>query len=96
MPQENIQHKSESSVETKLLFPFSVILFNDDFHSFDEVIIQLIKATKCSIQVAYQKTMEAHNNGSAKVFTGELNKCLQVSSILEEIALRTQIVCEEG
>ncbi|HOL81214.1 MAG TPA: ATP-dependent Clp protease adaptor ClpS [Ignavibacteriales bacterium] len=93
--QEQIKTIQETKEETKLSLPFSVILFNDNFHTFEEVILQLIKALKCSAQEAFQKTLEAHNNGKAKVYTGELSNCLNVSSILEEIALRTQVVSEE-
>lgn len=69
-----------------------VILFNDDWHSFDEVIAQLIKATNCSFEKARALTFEVHVKGKAVVYSGELKECLRVSSILEEIALHTQIL----
>ena len=68
-----------------------VILFNDDWHTFEEVITQLIKATKCSFEEARDRTFEVHNNGKSVVFIGQLNNCLKVSSVLEEIALHTQV-----
>jgi ATP-dependent Clp protease adaptor protein ClpS len=68
-----------------------VILFNDDWHTFEEVIEQIIKATKCSANEARDKTFEVHVNGKAVVYTGELKDCLIVSGILEEILLHTQI-----
>ena len=68
-----------------------VILFNDDWHTFEEVISQIIKATKCSFIEARDKTFEVHVNGKAIVFSGDLNACLIVSGILEEILLHTQI-----
>lgn len=71
--------------------PAKVILFNDEWHTFDEVITQLIKATQCSQEQAENLAWEVHNNGKAVVFEGELTECLRVSSILEEIALHTQI-----
>ena len=37
-----------------------VILFNDDWHTFEEVISQIIKATKCSLAEARDKTFEVH------------------------------------
>ncbi len=69
-----------------------VLLFNDDWHTFDEVINQLIKATKCSFEKARDYAFEVHVKGKAIVFNGSLNECLKVSSILEEIALQTQII----
>jgi ATP-dependent Clp protease adaptor protein ClpS len=68
-----------------------VILFNDDWHSFEEVITQIIKATKCSFIEARDKTFEVHVNGKAVVYSGEMSDCLRVSGILEEILLHTQI-----
>lgn len=68
-----------------------VILFNDDWHTFDEVIAQLMKATGISYQKAEALTLEVHEKGKACVYDGELSECLRVSSILEEIALHTQI-----
>ena len=68
-----------------------VILFNDDWHTFEEVIAQIIKATKCSFIEARDKTFEVHVNGKAVVYSGEMADCLGVSGILEEILLHTQI-----
>jgi ATP-dependent Clp protease adapter protein ClpS len=71
--------------------PAKVILFNDDVHSFDEVITQIIKALKCDQAKAESIALEAHNNGRAIAYAGELVRCMQISSVLEEIQLRTQI-----
>jgi ATP-dependent Clp protease adaptor protein ClpS len=84
------QEKTEAETE----LPFKVLLYNDDWHTFDEVIIQLIKALRCSIGKAKRYAFEAHVKGSAVIFTGELSKCLRITSVLEEIALHTEIVSE--
>lgn len=68
-----------------------VILFNDDLHSFEEVISQIVKAIKCSFEEARYKTFEVHTKGKAVVYSGELAECLRVSGVLEEILLHTQI-----
>ena len=69
-----------------------VVLYNDDWHSFEEVIVQLMKATKCTFEQARDFAFEVHVKGKAIVFNGTLTGCLKVSSILEEIALNTQII----
>lgn len=69
-----------------------VILYNDDWHTFDEVIIQLIKAIQCSFDEARAFAFEVHVKGKSIVYNGAMKDCLKVSSILEEIALHTQIV----
>lgn len=73
-------------------FESKVILYNDDWHTFDEVITQLMKAIGCTFEQGKDFAFEVHFNGKAIVFNGSLSKCLAVSSILEEIALHTQVV----
>lgn len=89
-PQEipEVEHEDEIGVK----HPYKVVLFNDDYHSFDDVINQLIKAVKCSYEEARNFAFEAHVKGKAVVFNGELTECLKVTTILEEISLHTQIV----
>jgi ATP-dependent Clp protease adaptor protein ClpS len=70
-----------------------VILFNDEWHSFDEVIGQILKAISCSFEKAEALTWEVHSKGKAIVFDGDLIECLKVSAVLEEISLHTQIEC---
>ena len=81
----------EEQDEVQTQEPAKVILFNDDVHTFDEVIAQLIKATRCSAARAEELALEVHTNGTAAVFAGELARCVEVSGILEEIHLMTQI-----
>jgi ATP-dependent Clp protease adaptor protein ClpS len=82
---------TEQSFEPDLLDAYRVVLFNDEEHSFDEVIEQIIKAVGCSRQKAEKHTWEVHTRGRSIVFAGTMPLCLRVSSILEEIALKTEI-----
>jgi len=83
----HIQDESDVDVQT----PARVILFNDELHTFEEVIGQIIKATGCDLSTAEALTWEVHNTGKAMVFEGEVPKCMRVSSVLEEIDLMTHI-----
>jgi ATP-dependent Clp protease adapter protein ClpS len=71
--------------------PPRVILFNDEVHSFEDVITQLQKAIRCSREKGEAIAWEVHTKGKACVYTGEMDACLRVSAILEEIRLHTQI-----
>lgn len=71
--------------------PWRVILFNDDVHSFDEVIAQLVKALRCSTSHASALAHEAHTVGRAIVFEGDIEECLRVEGVLKEIGLITEI-----
>ncbi len=96
MSQTNPFEKNEPVIEedAAIALPFSVTLFNDDYHTFDEVIDQLIKAIKCPFTQARSYAFEVHVKGKAVVYKGDLQNCLKVSSILEEIGLHTQVTAE--
>ena len=83
----DVTSDSDVSIPT----PAKVILFNDETHTFEEVIGQLIKALKCDTARAEALTWEVHNSGKAAVFEGPMNQCVKVSGVLEEIGLHTQI-----
>ena len=70
---------------------FTLILFNDSHHSFDEVTEQVVKATGYGYEKSEAITMEAHTKGRAVVLTGDLNICVKAQRVLEEISLRTSI-----
>ena len=87
---QKIEIITEESSDTDI--SSRVVLYNDDWHTFDEVIAQLIIATKCTYEQARAFAFEVHVRGKAIVFYGSMNACLKVSSTLEEIALNTQIL----
>ncbi len=72
-------------------FPWRVIVHNDDWHTFDDVIIQLQKATGCSYARGEALAMEIHTKGKARVFDGPLTRCMAVADILREISLNVEL-----
>jgi ATP-dependent Clp protease adapter protein ClpS len=81
----------DDDIGTRIGHPWKVILFNDDIHTFDEVILQLQKAIGCSAQKAEQIAFEAHTKGKALAFSGEFNECYRVAGVLREIQLIVEI-----
>lgn len=81
----------EELVEVEVANPTKVILYDDDWHTFDEVINQVIKATNCDYDKAQQITWQVHNAGKAVAYAGDMPGCLRVSAVLEEIGLHTEI-----
>ncbi len=69
----------------------SVIVHNDDWHTFEEVIRQLKRAIHCSNQRAEAIAIEIHTLGKAKVYSGSMEDCLYISAVLEEIDLLTSV-----
>lgn len=86
-----VKSEVETDINTLLGKPYKTILYNDDAHSMDEVVFQIMKAIHCDAGRASQIMMTAHNNGSAIVYTGSREKCELVSSVLEEIRLGTKV-----
>lgn len=83
--------REEKTAGTTPLDAYRVVLFNDEDHSFDEVIFQIIKAVNCSRSKAEKLTWEVHSRGKAIVYSGSIERCIYVSAVLEEIALKTEI-----
>jgi len=85
------QIRPEEDIGTGLGQPWMVILFNDDYHAFDEVIAQVRKATGCSPGEAFQITYAAHTNGQAVAYVGDKPRCEQVAEVLREIDLHVKL-----
>lgn len=85
----DVLEKEEEEDEEKT--PWRVILYDDDIHTFDEVINQLIKALSCSQSHAEKLTRKVHNEGKAEVFEGSFEDCFEVNGVLKEIQLVTEI-----
>ena len=77
--------------ETRLKKPARVILYNDDWHTFDDVIIQLMKATGCTVEQGFQHAWAIHHNGRDVVFQAEREKCEKVVQILRQIRLQAEV-----
>lgn len=89
--QNPVTKTEELVTDVDTLDAWRVVLFNDDDHTFDEVIFQIIKAVRCTRSTAEKKTWEVHTKGRSIVYSGTMQNCIRVSTVLEEIALRTEI-----
>jgi ATP-dependent Clp protease adapter protein ClpS len=84
-----IEKEQDTGIDTSA--GAKVILFNDDHHTFDDVITQVIKAIHCDHKRAENVAWTVHNEGKCEVYTGAVEECLHVSAVLEEIHLKTEI-----
>ena len=73
---------------------FRVILYNDEYHSMDEVILQLQKATGCDMEKAIDIMLEAHTKGRAVCYQGGRDDCQKVCRVLREIRLQCEVDCD--
>ena len=81
------KHKTRSTTEIAA----RIILFDDEWHTFDEVIAQIIIATGYRSAKAELLTWEVHTKGRSIIYSGDLGKCLYISTVLENIKLGTEI-----
>jgi ATP-dependent Clp protease adaptor protein ClpS len=76
--------------ETRLARPWVVILYNDDWHPYDQVVFQVQKATGCSLEEAEWITHEAHTQGRAIAYSGTQEECERAANVLREIRLQVE------
>ena len=70
--------------------PWIVILYNDDWHTFEEVESILQKATGCALEKATAIAMEVHLKGRAICFSGSKEECDRVAAIIATIRLQVE------
>jgi ATP-dependent Clp protease adaptor protein ClpS len=88
---ENPDTLIEDDKKTDIALPWNVILYNDDYHTFNEVILQIQKATGVSIEVAFELTMQVHTQGQANCYEGTHTECERVAAVLREIRLSVEV-----
>jgi ATP-dependent Clp protease adapter protein ClpS len=80
----------DEDLEERTQRPWIVILYNDDYHPYDQVVFQVQKATGCSLEEAEWITREAHTTGRAIAYTGTLEECERVAGVLRQIRLQVE------
>lgn len=83
--------KQEDSV-TESGYKFSLILYNDDFNSFDFVIETLMEVCEHTVEQAYQCALIAHHKGKCEVKKGMKEDLKQRRSIMIKKGLSVEII----
>lgn len=87
-----IQHLIETIDQIAEEPSHNTVLYNDDFHNFEEVVHVVRLATGKSLQDSYAITLEAHNNGKAICFSGDMRDCRKVAKVLLNAGLVVEVV----
>ena len=85
----------DQETSTQQAKPARVIVYNDDWHTFDDVIVQLVKATGCDEATAEGHAWTIHTQGRAQVFHGARTDCERVAAVLREIRLQVEVDWDE-
>jgi len=60
----------QTTTDTRILPPYVVIIFNDEYHSFEFVVQILLKVIRCTTEQAIAYAKQAHESGRAIVWSG--------------------------
>lgn len=79
-------------VEEAISFDNEIIMYNDDYNTFDHVIDTLIKVCKHTSEQAEQCSLIVHYKGKCTVKTGSIDELTPQCSQLLEAGLSAEIV----
>src|SRR5262245_22247311 len=70
---------------------FIVIVFNNDYNTYDQVIGILQKATGCSLEEAEMETWEIDHTGRSVVHHGDRAECERAAAIIATIEIKVAV-----
>ena len=88
---ENTKEEVKVKVISKTNKSSDLILYNDDFHTFDYVIKSLIRICGHSPEQAEQSAYIVHNNGECNVKQGPKTKLDPMCRALIELGLTAEV-----
>ncbi|WP_055446669.1 ATP-dependent Clp protease adaptor ClpS [Lacinutrix mariniflava] len=88
--QEKVLEQTDTITETKK--NNEIVVYNDDYNTFDHVIETLIKACKHTPEQAEQCTILVHYKGQCTVKTGELKDLKPICSSILEAGIDAEII----
>jgi len=91
-PGRGVQQDFDPEALRRLLPPHKVIVHNNDFNTFDEVIKILIKAVPAiTYEAAVGYAYEIHNSGAAVPFTGPEERAEAVAGVIRTIGIKVTV-----
>src|SRR5687768_12645962 len=70
---------------------YIVIVFNNEYNTYDEVIHILQKATGCSLEEAQMETWEIDHTGRSVVHHGDRAECERAAGIIATIGIKVAV-----
>ena len=71
-----------------------VVVYDNDYNTFEEVTAILLVATRCSLREAQTETWEVHHLGKSVVHFGTKEECEAVAAIISTIGIRVEVRAE--
>jgi len=70
---------------------FWVIVFNNEFNTFEEVITIIQKAISCSLELAEHIAWEIHDKGKAKVMIAPYHTAEEAAEVISSIGIKVSV-----
>jgi ATP-dependent Clp protease adaptor protein ClpS len=70
---------------------YVVIVFNNDYNTYDEVMDILMKATACTAEEAAMETWEVDHLGKSTVHHSGQDECERVASVIRTIGIKVEV-----
>lgn len=90
--QIEIDEELDVDIESLLKENHEIVLFNDDYHTFDFVIESLVDVCQHTLVQAEQCTYIVHYNGKCSVKRGEFEKLKPICTALLDRGLSAEIL----
>lgn len=74
--------------------PWVVIVYDNDYNTYEEVIAVLMAATGCSAQEAYIEAWEIDHLGKSVVHHGDREECDRAATVIAKIGIRVEVAQE--
>ena len=91
MPDTAVLTDTETGADVETAPPWQVILYNDDVHALEDVVLWVQKACGASLEEALAITYEAHHTGRAVAYRGSEADCKRVCGALRSHGLQAEI-----
>ena len=92
MNQESFEEESLQDVDTIDDKSYRLMVYNDDFHTFDYVIDALMEICEHTYEQALQCTLLIHNRGKCVVKNGSMELLKPMHNALIDKGLKTEII----
>ena len=91
-PERGVEQDFDREMLLRLLPPYKVVVHNNDYNTFEEVIRILMKAVSTiTYEQAVAYAYEVHNTGACVPFTGPKERAEAVAAVIRTIGIKVTV-----
>jgi ATP-dependent Clp protease adapter protein ClpS len=96
MSTKTIERPDQHQANTSDQESWTVIVYNNEFNTYEEVMVILMIATHCSVKEAEIETWEIDHLGKSNVHFADKDECEGVAQIIRQIGIQVEVKSENG